>query len=104
MVKRLLIGLGIVFGLLVAVMLCLSPILKYLVEKNDEKWLGRQITIGWVYANPLTGYVHLWDVKFYEHKSDTVCLTVDGITGRFHLLKMLSNEFIVSGVTLIRPS
>jgi hypothetical protein len=102
--KSLLIGFGVFLGLLLTVVLCLSPIIKYVVEKNDEKWLGRQITVGWVYANPLTGYVHLYDVKFYEHQSDSVFLSVDGISAYFNLFKLLSGEYQVSGLTLTRPS
>ncbi len=102
--KSLLIGFGVFLGLLVTVVLCLSPFLKHLVEKNDEKWLGRQITVGWVYANPLTGYVHLDDVKFYEQQSDSVFLSVDGISAYFNLFKLFSGEYQVSGLTLTRPS
>ncbi|MES2679675.1 MAG: DUF748 domain-containing protein [Bacteroidota bacterium] len=102
--KGLLIGLGTLLCLLLIVVLCLSPILKHIVEKNDEKWFGRQVTIGWVYANPLTGYVHLYDVKFYEHQSDTVFLSVDGISGSFNLVKLFSGEYLVSGLKLTRPS
>src|SRR5688572_17662043 len=102
--KGLLIGLGIFAGALLLVILCLSPILKHLVEKNDEKWLGRQITVRWVYANPLTGYVYLDDVKIFEDKSDTVFLKMDGISLRFDLRKLLSKEYQINYLTFIRPS
>ncbi|MBL7931140.1 MAG: DUF748 domain-containing protein [Bacteroidia bacterium] len=102
--KRLLIGLGVLVGLFLLLLICLSPILEYWVEKNDEKWIGRQVEIGWVYANPFTGNVYISDVKFYEYKSDTVCLKVEAITGRFHLLTLLrTKEIIVSKVSLHRP-
>src|SRR5437868_3696126 len=51
------------------VILFISPITKYLVEKYDVQYTGRQITMDWAYVNPFTGYVHFSNFKIYELNS-----------------------------------
>ena len=57
----------IIFGCVIAavtvVILMISPITKYLIEKYDEQVLGRQILVDWVYVNPFTGYVHISNLR-----------------------------------------
>jgi hypothetical protein len=101
--KGLLIGLGICLGLFILAILCASPIVKHLLLKNDEKWTGRHYTIGWLYANPFTGYCHLRDVTIYEYKSDSVFLTSESVSLRFNLRKLLAKEYQIDYLTLTRP-
>jgi hypothetical protein len=100
--KTLLIVIGTVIGLVVIVILFISPIAKYLVEKYDEKYTGRQIKMDWAYVNPFTGYIHLSNVKIYEYKSDSVFLS-SGITARFALYKLFNKTYEISNITLNRP-
>jgi hypothetical protein len=94
----------------VALILLISPITKYLVEKYDEKYLGRQITMGWIYLNPFTGYVHISDLKIYESKSlpslqdpDSIFFSAKGVSANFAMLKLLSKTIEISEITLDRP-
>jgi hypothetical protein len=64
--KTLLIIAGCLVGLVVLVIVFISPIAKYAIEKYDQQLLGREITLDFVYLNPFTGYVHLNGVVITE--------------------------------------
>jgi Domain of Unknown Function (DUF748) len=81
----------------------ISPITKYLLEKNDVKWIGRQLTIDWAYANPFTGYVHLSNLKIFEEKSDSVFLSMKGISIDLSMHKLLSQNVEITTLTIDRP-
>ena len=54
--------------LVVLIIVFISPITKYLIEKYDEKYTGRQITLGLTYVNPFTGYIHCNDLNLRVQK------------------------------------
>ncbi|MEO8760107.1 MAG: DUF748 domain-containing protein, partial [Bacteroidia bacterium] len=101
--KTLLIIFGTLFLLVVLVIAFISPIAKYLIEKYDEKFTGRQITLNWAYVNPFTGYVHLDDVKIFEYKSDTVFFSASGITANLEMHKLISKTYEITELTLTNP-
>src|ERR1700712_2798957 len=80
-----------VVAVVAVVIIFISPITKYLIQKYDEKYTGRQITLDWAYVNPFTGYIHLKNLKIYEYKSDSLFLTADGLSLRFAILKYFSH-------------
>jgi hypothetical protein len=101
--KTLLIVTGTLVLLIVLVIIFISPIAKYLIEKYDEKFTGRQITLDWVYVNPFTGYVHLNDLKIYEYKSDSVFFSAEGLSANLEMHKLFSKTYEISEVTLTKP-
>lgn len=54
LLKSAVVFIGVVIAVMVVVILFISPITKYLIEKYDEKYTGRQITLGLTYVNPFT--------------------------------------------------
>jgi len=84
----------------VVVIVFISPFTKYLIEKNDLKYLGREITMDWVYVNPFTGYIHFDDFKIYENKSDSVFFSADGITVNFAMLKLFTKTYEISSFAI----
>ena len=64
--KILLIVTASIVGLVILVILFISPITKYLIEKYDETYTGRQITLDLAYVNPFTGFVHFKNLKIFE--------------------------------------
>jgi hypothetical protein len=90
----------ILVGLVIAF---ISPITKYLVEKHDIKFLGREVTMNWAYVNPFTGYVHFDELNIMEEKNDSVFLSASGLSINFEMLKMLSKTYEISGLTLSDP-
>ena len=104
----------IIFGCVIAavtvVILMISPITKYLIEKYDEQVLGRQILVDWVYVNPFTGYVHISNLRIYESKDqgnlvnpDTLFFTARGASANFSLFKLFSRTIEIEELTVDRP-
>src|ERR1043165_2294739 len=102
--KRTLLVISLVVIITVVVVIAfISPIAKYLVEKYDVKYLGREVKIGWLYLNPFTGYLHLGNLKVYEAKSDTLFFSADGVSVNYNLWKCLKKTYEITGITLTRP-
>jgi hypothetical protein len=101
--KILLLTAGSIIGLVVLVLIIISPIAKYLIEKYDQKYLGREITLDYVYLNPFTGYIHLSGLEVTEADVDSVFFTADGVSADFAMFKMLSKTYEISSITLDRP-
>jgi len=83
--------------------LFVSPLVKYFVEHNDEKYTGRQITMDWAYVNPFTGYVHFNNLQVYEAKRDTLFFTAKNVTADFSLLKLFSKTVEINELILDHP-
>lgn len=101
--KTLLVLFSILMGCVILAIAFISPLTRYLVEKYDVKYTGRQITMNWVYVNPFTGYVHIDKLKIYELQNDSLFFTADGVSANFSMLKMLSKNYEISELTLNRP-
>jgi len=101
--RALLISLSVLIVMVGLVILFISPIAKYLVEKYDLKYTGRQITMDWALVNPFTGYVHFNNLNVHELESDSVFLSIEGVNANFALLKMLSGTYEISELTLNKP-
>jgi uncharacterized protein DUF748 len=85
------------------IILFISPITKYLIEKYDEKYTGRQITLDWAYVNPFTGYIHLKNLKIYEYKSDSIFLSANSLSVDFTVRKFFNHTFEIKSMTLDNP-
>ncbi len=88
---------------IVIVIFTVSLNAKHLIEKNDEKLLGRQFKMSWIYVNPFTGYVYVKNLKIYEAKSDSIFLSANGLSISFKILKMLQKTLKISKVSLNKP-
>ncbi|MFW1424726.1 hypothetical protein ACEWAS_22670, partial [Vibrio parahaemolyticus] len=61
-------------------------------------------TIGWVYANPFTGYVHIHDLKIFEEGGmDTVFFSAKGVSAHYAIWKMLKKTYEIKDITLTSP-
>ena len=80
-----------------------SCITRYLVGKHDVKYTGREITMDWASVNPLTGYIHFRNLKIYEHKSDSIFFSADGVSAKISIVKLFFKTFEISKITLNRP-
>ena len=89
--------------IVVLVIIFISPLAKYMVEKYDEKYTGRQIKLGWAYVNPFTGYIYLNNVEIYEANSDSLFLTSNSISANFGILKLFKKVYEISDLTLNKP-
>lgn len=101
--KAFLILIAVIIGIAVVAIAFISPATKYLVEKYDVKYTGRQITMDWAYVNPFTGFVHFDNFKIYEFQGDSAFLTTKGVSANFEMRKLFSRTYEISELTLIHP-
>ncbi|HWY13103.1 MAG TPA: DUF748 domain-containing protein [Bacteroidia bacterium] len=101
--KAVLICFGFIAALVGIIILCISPLAKYLIEKYDEKYTGRQIEMDWAYVNPFSGYIHFSNVKIFELKSDSVFLSSSGISANFSMRKLFSKTYEIEELVLDEP-
>ena len=97
----LIVGIILIIGVIISVLI--SPLAKFLVEKYDKKYTGRQITMNWAYVNPFTSYLYFSDLKIYEYQSDSVFIGAKGLSIDFELLKLFSKTIEISAITLDHP-
>src|SRR3954468_19379892 len=101
--NTLLILVGIIFLLVILVIAFISPIAKYMIEKYDVKYTGREIKMDLLYVNPFTGNIYFRNLKVYEAKSDSVFFSTTGLTVNFEVGKLLGKKYEISEVTLTEP-
>lgn len=89
--------------LVVVVIAFISPLTKYLIERFDKKYTGREITMNWAYVNPFTGYIHFDNLKIYEFENDTIFFSANGLNANIAMSKLLSKTYEVSELTLDNP-
>ena len=94
---------GAILISVVLVILFISPLTKYLLEKYDVKLIGRELTIDWAYVNPFTGYVHLNDLRIFEEQGDSLFLSIEGTSASFTLRKLLFQTVEITQLTLDKP-
>jgi hypothetical protein len=101
--KILLIISGIIIIIVLVVFIFISPMTKYLIQKYDEKYTGRKITLSWAYVNPFTGYIHLSHLKIFEYKSDSVFISMNGLSANVNLFKLISGTVKLNNLTFDQP-
>ena len=104
-IRNVLLGIIIAIIALVAVVIIfISPIAKYLIEKYDVKYLGREITMDWIYVNPFTGYGYIHGLKIYEAGGmDTIFISAKSLSVKYAMLKMFKKTYEIENVTLTEP-
>lgn len=103
-IKKLLLffsGSLIIVGALVIVFI--SPITKYVVEKYDIKYTGREIKMDWAYVNPFTGHFYFKNLKIYEFKSDSIFISASGASLNISMRKLFSKTLEVNDLVFDNP-
>jgi len=87
----------------VVVILFISPITKYVIEKYDTKYTGREIKMDWAYVNPFTGHFYFRNLKIYEFQSDSIFISASGASLNISLRKLLHKTFEVNELIFDNP-
>ncbi|MEO5582576.1 MAG: DUF748 domain-containing protein [Saprospiraceae bacterium] len=74
-----------------------------MVEKYDEKFTGRKITIGLVYVNPFTGNIHLKNFKMYEPGNDTIFLSAQELSAHLSIKKLFHKSYEINKISFTHP-
>ncbi|MGE5427445.1 MAG: DUF748 domain-containing protein [Methylococcaceae bacterium] len=85
------------------VILFISPITKYLVEKYDVEYIGRDIEMDRAYVNPFTGYISFSGFRIYEDDMDSVFFYADNVAIGVSLRKLLFKTYEISKLTIDKP-
>jgi hypothetical protein len=85
------------------VILFISPLTKWAIEKYDVKYSGREITLDLAYVNPFTGGIYLKNIRIYEARSDSLFFSAASLSADFEMLKLFSKTYEISEITLTRP-
>jgi hypothetical protein len=101
--KSIFISLGTILSLAVLIIVFISPITKYLIEKYDTKYIGREVTLDWAYVNPFTGYIYLNDVKVYEFKSDSLFIAMNGLSINVGMVQLFSQNIELDDLSINHP-
>lgn len=95
--------LAIVTGLVALVVIFISPLTKWAIEKYDVQYTGREITLDLAYVNPFSGKVYFKNLVIREAGSDSVFFSTAGLSVNFEMWKMLSKTYEISEATLNEP-
>jgi hypothetical protein len=92
-----------VIAVFVVFILICSPLAKYLVEKYDLRYLGREVTVDWVYVNPFTGFVHLQNPEVKELDNDTLFFSANSVSANFAMFKMFFYAYEITELNIDKP-
>lgn len=102
--KKILKIIGIILlGLIFILIIIISPITKYMVEKYDVQLIGRELKMDGCFVNPFTGVMRFENLRVFENKSDTVFFEAANVTADFSLIKLFSKTYEINSLTLDRP-
>jgi hypothetical protein len=103
--KKTLVTLIIIIILSVSlIIIFISPIAKYLVQKYDVKYTGREITMDFTYVNPFTGSVYIKNLKINEFKSDSIFIASKEVSAQLNMFKLFSKTYEISHIALNEPT
>lgn len=94
----------VIAGLLLLVWLLLSPIAKWVIEKNSVKWTGRKIEMKSLWINPLTASVSVNGLKMYEADQKEIFFSADKIYANITLYKAIAGNYEITEFSVVSPS
>lgn len=91
---------GSIVGLLLAALLLVSPVAKHYIEKHDKELIGREVSIGKLRVNVLSGSVQIHDCTVYEDDGVTPFVGFDRFKTSVKLRELLNKRLWVRRVLL----
>ena len=101
--KTVFVSLVSIIIVLIALSILLSPLTKYLIEKWDKKYTGREITLDKAYVNPFTGLLSFDNLQINELESHASFLSVKRLTINVSMFKLFSKNYEISELILDHP-
>lgn len=96
--------LGIFVALFLIVAALISPVAKYVIEKNSKQWVGRQIVMDDLSVNLFTGSVETEGFHFKEKDDVTDFVSLDTFRVAINPFKLLVGEIHIRYITLVEPT
>ena len=92
-----------VVAILVIYFLFLPPILKYIVENQGEKQLGRKVEVGYIGFNIFKGSFNMHDLKIYEPDKKAIFLSFRRFYINFNVPEIFRKTYHIESVGLDEP-
>lgn len=92
--------LGIIVGLVLTVLLLVSPIAKWYVENHDTDLIGRELTIKRLRVNLLAGSVNLGNVTLFEDDATTPFVSFDNFKTDIKMRDLINKRLWVNYLNL----
>lgn len=89
--------------LLLAVFFGISPLAKYMIEKNGEEWTGRKIKMKSLFINMLNWNITVKELQVYESKSDAIFFSAGKIFTDISALQLIRGEYRINTVKIASP-
>lgn len=99
-VKIPLIVIGSIISLLLVVLLLLSPVAKSYLQKHDKELIGRELNMGKLWVNALSGTVKIGDLTLYEDDGQTSFVSFDRFETKVKVRDLLHNRLWVKRALL----
>lgn len=82
----------------------ISPTAKYLIEKYDVKYLGREINLSKAHVNPFSGAINFDDLIIHERNSDSIFISMQQLSVKIAVWKLFSKQISLSELTMEKPN
>jgi hypothetical protein len=89
--------------IIIALLIFLPTILKKYIETNDEKLIGRQVSIDKIGINYFNGGITIKDFKFFEKDGQTVFLGFEKLYTRISIMDLFKSKYTIKKLELTRP-
>lgn len=93
----------VLVSLIVLAFIFISPITKYLIEKYDVTYTGREITIDKLFLNLFSGKANIEGLTIYEKDGKTAFFKCAEVESGIVLRKILVGEYDIRSFTAHRP-
>lgn len=93
----------VILGVVILLIIIASPLAKFLIQKYDVQYTGREITVGRVFLNPVAGSIALRNLDVYEATGDSTFISAGRLSANASLLKLISGVYDISSVRLKDP-
>jgi len=93
----------VVVSLLVLLIIFISPVAKWAIEKYSVQYTGRQVTMDKLSINIFTGSIRSNGLKIYEAKSNKIFFQCSELYGNIEEHKLLSHEYDLTEIKLTQP-
>jgi hypothetical protein len=104
LLKRILIPLLIVIvSLMVLLIIFISPVTKWAIEKYSVEYTGRQVNMDKLYINLLTGTIESSGLKIYEAKSNKIFFQCEELTATMQTHELLVHKYDLTELKLSHP-
>lgn len=102
--RKLLIIIGAVVGILFgAILLGISSLAKYYVEKHGKELIGRRVSVDQLRFNLLNGKLHIEDFTLYEADEKSTFVALDRFSTDVKLWSLLKRTININYIDLVRP-